>query len=329
MRLFRRFSTAVVTTLALTASAFAGGAADRLLSIVPADAASVGMVKVDAMKSSPLTARLFSEADKVSVDGEAERFFRETGLNLTQDVDTLVFAMSPRDNGTKADVLVAAAGRFDVAKLSAAAADRGAVKKMFGDRAYFTGGESSKSDDTAAVAFYDKNLVLAGTEDAVTGALSNLAKGGSRFTAASGLAHELGRIDRAADCWVLLDVQRAARMAHTPKGPSSSPVTPASLGVAIKRVSTFAMWANASDDSLAFGASAVSNDSETRAMIEDMLRGLTATWRMAAQEKHPELVSIIRGFDIENGRDAVSIEGKIPAEFLKNFAKKVEQHASK
>lgn len=323
-----RLYTALVASLLLASVASAANAADRLLSAIPADAASVGMVKIDSMKASSLTSRLFAEADKASVDGDAERFLRETGLKVTEDVDTVIFAMSPRDNGTKADVLVAAAGRFDIAKLAAAAVSRGAVKKTASGRTYFLAQEPG-SNDAGAVAFYDKGLVLAGTETAVIESLASLQKGGSRFLAASGLAPELSRIDRNADAWVLLDVQRAARLAHMPKAPSGSPVTPESLGNAIKRVSTFAMWANTTDDALAFGASAVSGDDETRQMLEDMLRGLTATWRMAASEKHPDLVKIIRGFDIANGGGAVSIQGSIPAEFLKNFAKKVEQHASK
>lgn len=327
MKSFARLSTVVVSTLLLTASTFAANASDRLLSVVPADAASVGMVKVDSMKTSTLTSRLFAEADKASADGDAERFLRETGLKVTEDVDTLVFAMSPRLNTTQADVLVAAAGRFDVAKLSAAAAARGAVKKSANGRTYFVAGMDG--NDEGAVCFYDKNLVLAGTESAVVKAMSTMQSGGSNFAAASGLGHELSRIDRNADCWVLLDVQRSARLAHMPKAPQSSTFSAESLGSAIKRVSTFALWANTKDESLSFGASAVSSDSETRELLEDMVRGLAATWRMAAQEKHPELVNIIRSFEIANGNGAVSINGSVPAEFLKNFAKKIEHHAAK
>jgi hypothetical protein len=49
---------------------------------------------------------------------------------------------------------------------------------------------------------------------------------------------------------------------------------------------------------------------------------LTAAWRMAAQEKKPELVDVIRRFKIGEERDAVTIEGSIPTAMLTDFAKR-------
>lgn len=314
--------------IAMLASPVFAAPADRLLTIVPVDAASVGMVRVDALRAGTLTSRLFAETDKLSMDGEAYELLKETGLKLTEDIDAVVFAMSPSAAGTqKPEMLVAASGRFDVARLGGAVARRGGIRKQVGNITYYLMPESS--GDSPAVCFYDKNLVLAGSESSVVEAIQTVKSGGSKFLAASGIGLELGRIDRDADCWMLMDVQRSIRLQNRPDAPKNSHLPSDTVNAAMKRVSTLAVWASDSDEALTFGATAVSSDQETRELLADMLRGLTASWRMAAQEKHPELVSVIRGFDINTGSDSVWIKGSVPAAFLKNFAKRVEQQAAK
>ena len=59
-------SLAFAATLALPAAA----ATDDGLSLVPADAASVGVIHVADLRSSPLAARVFSDTDKLTVDGD-------------------------------------------------------------------------------------------------------------------------------------------------------------------------------------------------------------------------------------------------------------------
>src|SRR6185295_809803 len=116
---------AAVAALALPALA-----KDDALSLVPSNAVTVGMVKLREMRSSPLSSMLFEQTDKMSTDGEAEKFLSDAGLAPTKDVDVLVVATSPRTNlGSDADVLVIAEGRFNVERLTAALTSRGATKK--------------------------------------------------------------------------------------------------------------------------------------------------------------------------------------------------------
>src|SRR5713101_5526449 len=85
------------------------------LSLIPNDAVTVGVVKLAEMRSSPLSSTLFQETDKVSTNGDAERFLREAGLQPTRDIDIVMVATTPRTAlGHDADVLVAAEGRFNV-----------------------------------------------------------------------------------------------------------------------------------------------------------------------------------------------------------------------
>jgi hypothetical protein len=300
-----------VAALALPAMA-----KDDALSLVPANAVSVGMVKLADMRTSPLSSLLFEHTDKMSADGEAAKFLDDTGLSPTKDVDVLVVATSPRTNlGTEADVVVLAEGRFNAAKLTAALIERGAVSKG----AYLLLPE--EEGDKPAVAF-SSSLVIAGTERAVTAALAARANGGTGFRARGALAADLARLDPNATAWALVDVARAARLTgggkvNTGKGPSGD-----ALQAALKTVSTFGVWAKDKGDALELGAFGLSSDAETLQLLEDTIRGGLSALRLAAREKSPELVTVIRRFDVSRKNDAVLVEGSIPAAQLREMMAK-------
>ena len=118
---------AFAATLALPAAA---ERPDDALALVPADAASVGVIHVADLRTSPLAARLFSDTDHVCVGGDAQHFLDEARLNPKEDVDLVVAAGSPKGaGGSDGWGLVLFEGRFDPARLSAALVERGATKK--------------------------------------------------------------------------------------------------------------------------------------------------------------------------------------------------------
>ena len=323
--LFRN-ALALVAAAALTLPALAK---DDALSLVPANAATVGMVKLAQMRTSPLSSVLFEHTDKMSADGEAAKFIAETGLSPAKDVDVLVVATAPRTNlGSEADVLVLAEGRFNVEKLTNALTSRGAVKK----NGYILLPEG-KGDDhphqNGAVAFPSASLAIAGTERAVAAALEARANGGTNWRAASPLAHDLARVDAGATAWALVDVARAARLTKggtitTGKGAQGD-----ALAAAIKSVSTVAVWATDTGDSLQLGAVGVSGDAETLQLIEDTVRGALSALRLAVKDKAPDMVPVLRKFDVARKDNYVQIEGEIPAATLRELLAKKRASAQK
>jgi hypothetical protein len=311
------------TLLGLTAASFlalpifAGDA----LSLVPTNAATVGMVKLRDMRTSPLSSMLFEQTDKMSADGEAAAFLEDAGLSLSKDIDVLVVATTPLSNlGSDADVLVIAEGRFDAPRITTALIARGAVKK----NNYLLLADDDKTDDhkTGALAFLSSSLAVAGSEHAVTEAIAANANGGSGFRGASGLAMDLSRIDRNATAWALIDVVRASRLTkhdgiNTGKGMSGD-----ALATALKSVSTLAVWGKDTGDALQLGAFGLSRDKETLQLLEDTVRGALAAMRLAATDKAPDMVSVLRQFDVSRSDDAVSIEGSIPATTLRTLMAK-------
>ena len=310
-----RFAVVAAAVLALAMPVFAK---DDALSLVPTNAATVGMVKLREMRSSPLSSMLFQQTDKMSTDGEAEKFLSDAGLSPLKDVDVLVVATAPRTNlGSDADVLVIAEGRFNVERLTAAITSRGATKKG----AYFV---IDKEDhhDVGAVAFLSPSLAIAGTEHAVAAALEAHANGGTSFRTANGLGQDLARVDRDATAWAIVDVTRAARLTKggtitTGKGQAGD-----ALAAALKNVSTVAVWAKDTGSALELGALSLSGDAETLSLIEDTVRGALAAMRLAVKDKAPEMVSVLRKFDITRKADSITIEGSIPASTLRDLMAK-------
>jgi hypothetical protein len=320
--MLRRLSLAAVLSLAFASIAFAKGDA---ISLIPNDAVTVGVVRLADLRNSPLSSTLFQQTDKMSVDGDAAIFLAEAGLQPSKDVDVLVIATSPKTTlGTDAEVLIAADGRFNIDRLTKALIARGAVKK----NGYLILPESKNDrDQNGAVAFPNSHLAIIGSESAVAEALATHAKGGTTFMTASGLGREIGRIDPHASAYAVFDVARAVRLTHGPHVPSSSSAA-SSLETALKSVSTVALWATDYGDSLKLGGFGISRDTETLQLLEDTIRGALAAMRLAVQDKSPELVGVLRHFDVSRTSDTVTISGAVPAQTLKDFVAK-QHHDSR
>ena len=320
----RQFLAVVILALALAPAAFAKNDA---MSLIPNDSVSVGVVRLADMRSSPLSAALFAQTAHISNDDDAMAFLRDSGLQPTKDVDVVVFATSPRTNlGSDADFLIAADGRFNVDRLSTALVSRGAIKKVSAHGTYFVMPQKSGDSHRGVVAFPDAHLSLIGSEPAVLEALASRATGGTTFATTTALGRDMARIDAHATAFVLVDVPRAQRITGAPKlgtGTQSQ-----AIGAALKNVSTVAIWATDSGDSLKLSAFGLSSDSETLGLVEDTLRGALSAMRLAVQEQSPELVSMLRKFTVTRTDSSVSISGSVPAETFKTWVAKSQQSHS-
>ena len=301
----------------------AGARADEALSLVPPDAASVGVVRLDELRSSPLAAKLLADTDRLTGEGEAARFMEEAGLRPKEDVDTVTVAAMPRSAGRRHDdALVLFEGRFDPARLASAITARGARLQRSPDGDYYLLPDKSERGDPGAVAFASSRLVIAGTESQVTAALANRQKrGGSGFLRGEGLGRHFSRLPADASMWVLVDTKRFPIPRRQAREERSGDPSEALVG-AMKSVSLFAFAAKAQQDGLQLTATGLSDDAETRELLEDALRGVLAMWRMAAQEKSPELVSVLRRFEVDRDREGVTVTGMLPGSVIRDLTER-------
>ena len=312
------------------------GATDEALALVPADATSVGVIHVADLRTSPLAARVFSDTDKLTVDGDAAHFLAEARLNPKEDVDTVVAAGSPKGAGGSAGWgLVLFEGRFDAGALGAAIASRGAERKSTPAGDYFLlpdKGQHAARHEQGAIAFASNHLVIAGNEASVVAALAQRSVGGTAFRSGAGLGRHLGRIDFSASAWALVDVTRlpakdaAVRHAHA-QAEGNGMDAAATLVSSMKNVSLLALQATAKGDALKLSATGLASDEETAGLMEDALRGVLAAWRLAAQEKSPDTVAVLRKFTVSRDKSTVSISGTLPGATVRALAEKKHAHA--
>ncbi len=295
------------------------------LSLIPSDAVTIGVVRIAEMRSSPLSSTLFEQTDKVSTNGDAEKFLRDAGLQPSRDIDVVMVATTLRTPlGHDADVLIAADGRFNVERLTQALLARGGEKKESGNGSYLLL-PTERDGRNGAVSFPDSHLAIIGTEPAVIEALGARAGGGTSFMSAGALSRDLGRIDPHATAWAIVDVARAKRLADGPHVSSHS-VPGSALNSALRTVSTVALWATDSGDALKLGAFGLSNDPETLQLVEDTLRGALSAMRLAVQDKQPDLVTVLRRFNVSRTNDSVTISGSVPAATFREY---VGRHAER
>lgn len=306
----------LLVAAALTLASTAAFARTDAMALIPKDAVTVGVVHINQIRSSPLSSALFENTDKVSSNGEADRFLTEAGLDPARDIDLVIVATSPRTNlGHEADVVVLAEGRFNVERLSNALVTRGATQKS----GYLL---LPDSESHGAVAFPDAHLAIMGNESAVAEALQTRAAGGSGFAAASLLGGYLSRIDPNATAWALVDIARASRLTGAPHVPKHEDSQHQALESAIRNVNTIGIWATDTGDALKLGAFGLANDAETLQLVEDTVRGALSAMRLAVKDQHPDMVNVLRRFDVERTSDSVRITGSIPGDALKKLAAK-------
>jgi hypothetical protein len=325
---FRPRLSPLLAVLAIGLSAVPLAAANRAaadLSLVPADSSMIAVVRLSDLRESPLSAKLFNDTDKLTSDGDAARFLEEAQLNPKKDVDIVVIATKGSSGSAGSPILVTFDGRFDPDRLAAAAVNRGAQHRTVSAGDYYLLPENhGHNGQPGAVAFVSSSLVIAGTESSVAQALADRQSGGTGFASGAGLGRELKRVDPGASVWALVDVNRypafARRSARAEAGAEGSQEPAAAIMGAMKSVSLVAVQAKTSGDSLDVAATGLSSDAETRQLLEDSLRGVMAMWRLAAQEKSPELVSVLRKFTVSSDGDSVSIRGTVPGSLLRYYA---------
>ncbi len=215
--LLPRLTLALLLAAAFAAPALAVRRTEDPLGLVPADAVTVGVIRWNALRNSPLAAKVFADLDHLSGDGDAARFLAETGLTPREDIDTVVIAMTPGEAGARESGLVLFEGRFDLTRIGNALTARGAKPSTSAGGAYFLLPE--KGEEPAAVALVNKNLIVCGHEAAVAAALARRESGGNGgLTSGQGLGRHLSRVDQDASAWALIDVTRmpAARREEMP-----------------------------------------------------------------------------------------------------------------
>jgi hypothetical protein len=231
--------------------------------------------------------------------------------------------MKPGNNEEGA--IVVAEGRFDRERIVKAAVDRGAKPVETKNGTYYTIDSKDEGEDhgPAAFAFVDRGTVVLGMEEAVKAALNAVARGGSGFPGST-LGKEMKRIEPTASAWMLVDVPRVRQMAgEREQGPTERADQ---IFAAVQKMSLVSLWVTDTGDSLKIGGTALSADEETRGLVEDTIRGALSAARLAAQEKDPQLVDVLRKAKVERDGEGVTFSATIPGSMLERWKEHSKAH---
>ncbi len=315
-----RAAAAAALLLLPAAGAFGVRRTEDPLALVPASAATVGVMHWNELRQTPLGAKVFADIDHVSGDDDAARFLQETGLTPREDIDTVIVAMSPGGQGGGPESgLVLFEGRFDLTRIASALTSRGAKLQSSPAGDFYR--LSDQSGEPGAVALVNRMLLVCGNEASVVAALARRESGGEGgLTSGQGLGRHLSRIDRNASAWALVDMARLP--SARPDAPEGNGEPARALVGAMKSVSLIALQATVKGENVDFAATGLSADAENRELLEDGLKGVLAMWRLAVSDKAPELVPVIRRFQVDSDDEGVSIRGTLPAGFLESLSEK-------
>lgn len=293
-------------------------AAPNTLAYLPADAVAAGRLNLSDLRRDPLTRDLWTHMDASATDGDGAAFLADAGLRI-DDFDAITFGFAPAATKPGSDrVLLVVEGRFDPARLGAALIARGATRE--GNRFRLSEGDRVEGADRGrgALAIVSDRLLLIGDEPSVIAALAGP-------TPAGALSGKIARVSPGASGWMVVD---AARLVKSEAGDDSPRGGDAKFAGLIRSAGFFTGEFTLQGDRIAFTARLETSDAQARADLEDLIRGAFAAWRMAAQEKMPEMVEVIRGFGVKRDDAGVTVDGVLPGKALRQLRDKArERHA--
>lgn len=160
----------VASYMGLPVSLFSRAAGPDELQYVPVDAAVVAYANVRDVMNSEFRQR-FRQMEPQSA--ERHEFQDKTGVNLEQDIDSVVAAMLPGAGDAARphqSALLLARGRFDAGRLEALAVEHGGAAEDYQGKRILTHAATSDTggqDRSLSLGFIDTDLVAIGSTDAV------------------------------------------------------------------------------------------------------------------------------------------------------------------
>jgi hypothetical protein len=296
----------VASYMGLPVSVFSSAAGPEELQYVPADAAVVAYANVRDVMNSQLRQR-FKEVGP-SQD-EKNEFEAKTGLNLEEDVDTIVAAVMPKDgmaNNPAGAFLILARARYDAARLEALAVEHGAQVTDYQGKRLITHHDNDNPADTAhddmAFGFVEADLVAFGSVNSVKASID--ARRENRNVVSNNDMMKLVNEIENANAWAVGRFDAIAEKAGLP----------AEIQNAIPSISWFSAAGHV-NGGLSGSFKAQAKDDATAKNLRDMMAGFLAMAKMQAANK-PALQQLADSLVISGDGNTVALAFAIPTEVI-------------
>jgi hypothetical protein len=280
-------------------TAFAQQGPDEL-ALVPGNAVVVAYASVHEVMVSNLRERVRQALPELP-DGQHE-FEEATGINIEHDVDRVVAALVPSDDG-KVDVprsgLLIASGRFDQVKIESLVRAHGAAEETYRGRRMFAAPDRGAG---LSVAFVERGLVALGSSALVRSAIDR--KDGAASVRTNDDIMTLVRSLDRGNVWAVGRFDALAAQAKLP----------ADVANRLPPVTWFAVSAHINGGLL--GEVRMQTRDEVSAnQFRDVIRGVIAMANMQA-DSHPEVATVLRSIQLNGSGTTVAVSFELPAEAI-------------
>jgi hypothetical protein len=275
------------------------------LSYVPADAAVVAFANVREVMDSQLRQRL--KAVLPPEQGQKE-FQQETGIDIEQDIDYVVAAMTTSETGVKdPNGLVVARGRFNTTQLESLAREHGGVVEEYKGKRLIKA--SASHDDTGSgdhghpvmLAFLEPGLVGIGSERAIKSAIDAQLTAHS-ITSNNEMMELISDIDQGNNAWAVGRFDAIASQARMP----------AEIASKLPAVKTFAVMTHI-DGGVTGSLRAETKDEPSADNLRQVVQGLLALGRMT---NDPKATALMNSLQLSGSGKIVRLSFSVPSEVL-------------
>jgi hypothetical protein len=294
----------VASYLGLPVSVFSSAAGPDELQYVPADAAVVAYANVREVMNSEFRQRFKSL--EPSQDDKNE-FEEKTGLNLEQDVDSVVAAVMPKDgmaNNPAGSFLILARARYEAARLEALAVEHGAQVTEYNGKKIIThrDGDATADHDDMAFGFIEADLVAFGTLTSVKSSIDARATN-HNIVSNNEMMKLVNEIDNA-NAWAVGKFDAIASKAGLPT----------EIAAAMPSISWFSA-AGHINGGVSGTFKAEAKDEATAKNLRDLMGGFLAMAKMQAGTK-PGMQQLADSLVISGEGNTVALAFSIPSELL-------------
>jgi hypothetical protein len=292
--------------------AFSRAAGPDELQYVPSDAAVVAYANVHELMTSNFRERF----RKLEPDThERDEFQQKTGVNIEQDIQTVVAAMMPPPAGTTGwgphkGGLLLARGRFDQNRIEALALEHdGKIEDYQGKRLLIHVTDSGEPD--MALGFIDADLVAMGNYESVKRSID--AGAGNNIVSNNDLMRQINDLENS-NVWAVGRFDALASSGHLP----------AEIQAQIPAIQWFSAAGHVNGGvSGIFKAEA--RDEESAKNLHDVLNGILAMVRMQANTR-PELKTVVDSLQLTGDGKNIALSFTLPSELLDALEAMARQH---
>lgn len=272
---------------------------ETLLGLFPANLDGVGYIDVAGIRDNPIILDLLDDQDK---DGRTlepmEDFTALTGLDLRTDLDQVMLGRSGEDT-----MLIVARVSYDPLRIEQFFEDRGSPFASYAGRTIYRPDPDEEWEVT-----FTQDLMIAGTNGAVGGALDRLATPGTTALDNQEIIDGIASIDEGSQVWAVGEFGKVIP-------PGLAPPMATELIDSLKR-GTYQMRFDAAVTGRAVGEF---GSAETARRTRDLLRGFVAFGKMQVYAQQ-DLIQLLDGVMIDNRDTAVHIDFSADGELLRRIS---------